>query len=626
MTMDRIAVLWPSRLRGDELPGMEGIVVYERVGVLNAASIAQNLVSEGFDAVIGTTGIAQEIRRVTSLPTHILAAAYVDILESFAQIERERRVTGKKFALLLHRNNPLDISRITPYLHNSVELVLFETPEDVRRALENMRGNKYEVILTGPTGMFYAREMGLPAYFIRYSRATLEAAVTQVQFILQLARKEVLQLKRLQTAIDISPDGIVATDGQGHVNLCNIKAAELLNLSYEQIMGKPIVTLTGDPSWRKVYHDGKEQRDVLMNLKQDSYFSSRRPITQNGEVVGSVGTLQEVEKIRKMEHDYRSLQTRGLVARSHFSDITGRSVIMRQLVQQAELYAKTDMTVLLEGETGTGKEVFAQSIHNASARRQGPFVAINCAALSESLLESELMGYEEGSFTGAKKGGKAGLFELAHEGTIFLDEINQFPLHLQGKLLRVLQEKTVLRVGGERVIPVDVRVVVATNEDLREKIKKGLFRQDLYYRINILQLCIPPLRERREDIIDLIAYFLSEAASGECALTPDELYAALPSAYGWPGNIRELQNYVWRSVALGCCAQAVDPNMLSAPVSPETGGAPDALSVSIAPMDEMVRQIVKQVVADCGGNKSKAAARLGISRNTLNQKMGNKEA
>ncbi len=279
---------------------------------------------------------------------------------------------------------------------------------------------------------------------------------------------------------------------------------------------------------------------------------------------------------------------------------------------------------MLEGETGTGKELFAQSIHNASPRKKGPFVAINCAALPEALLESELMGYEDGAFTGAKKGGKTGLFEMAHGGTIFLDEINQMPLPLQSKLLRVIQERSVMRIGGNRMIPVDVRIIAAANEDLLKKVTAKQFRSDLYYRINIMRLRLPPLRERKEDIPLLTSAFAAHN-EGVDTKSLDNLLAEM-NQYNWPGNIRELQNFVWRSIALLTHNVTLEPEFFleyipSKEDVPSEKDISKKISVPLGTLAEMECSIVAQMIQRCGGNQSQAARILDVSRNTISNKL-----
>jgi len=233
-------------------------------------------------------------------------------------------------------------------------------------------------------------------------------------------------------------------------------------------------------------------------------------IEMDGEINGVLCTFQDITKLQSMEKKIRfELNKKGMTAKYNFSNLIAKDQIMKVTIAKAMQIGMSDSTALLYGESGTGKEMLAQSIHNISKRKDDPFVAVNCAALTESLLESELFGYEEGAFTGARKGGKPGLFELAHGGTLFLDEINSMPINLQTKLLRVLEEKEVMRIGSDYVIPLDVRILAAANENLKVKINNGSFRSDLFYRLSILELYIPPLRKRKLDIMPLFKNFIS---------------------------------------------------------------------------------------------------------------------
>lgn len=622
--MNKIAVMWPNRMRNIERVQSDDVYVCENVGVLNAASVAQMMMSKGVHAVVCTGGIEAEVRRVTNLPMYVVTSSYIDMLESFRILETEYDICNKRIALLLHKNNYLQMSRIVPYVRNEIKLFKFSDKDDALRVLNQIGEEGFDYVLTGPTGLTLSKEIHIPAYSLHYSEETALEGVKQVNEILDLNRKEVLQKTQLQSAIDVSPDAILSTDASGRIHLCNQKACEILHLSRDEILHQPIHKILTNISWEKVYTEGIPHRGILITIGMSSYFSTCQPIRQDGKIVGAVATLQEVEQIRTLESKFRSLQARGLTAKYCFEDILRASPQMQSLIEQAEIFAETEFTVLLEGETGTGKEMFAQSIHNASHRKSGPFVAVNCAALADSLLESELMGYEEGSFTGAKKGGKAGLFELAHNGTIFLDEINQMSLPLQSKLLRVIQERTVRHIGGDRMIPVNVRIIAATNEKLRLKVESGLFRNDLYYRLNIMRLRLPPLRERRGDIPLLMEFFAKKSGNFPCDMT-----ALLKNVenYSWPGNVRELQNYVWRSVALLSKGVALDPRFLEEYMVQEDASqngrqkSPQSISVGIGPLEEMENQIVREVVDLYGGNQSKAARVLKISRNTVNSKM-----
>ncbi|MBB5392080.1 MULTISPECIES: propionate catabolism operon regulatory protein PrpR [unclassified Herbaspirillum] len=349
----------------------------------------------------------------------------------------------------------------------------------------------------------------------------------------------------------------------------------------------------------------------------------------------------ELARLTQLESGrWRSLPVADtLRARHHINDLRGESPAMEAVRQSITLFARSPATVLIQGETGTGKELAAQAIHRAHPLMQGkvqaahPFVAVNCGALAESLLESELFGYEEGAFTGSRRGGRAGLFEAANRGTLLLDEIGEMPLPLQTRLLRVLEEREVVRVGGTRPIPVDVRIISATHCDLDARVREGRFRADLYYRLGVLRLQLPPLRERREDIAALAEWHLKHALAALDVRPHANLHAEIAhcapllGAYAWPGNVRELRNMMER-LALFLAAeplQALTPALIQA-VAPEIAAsgirqAMPASSSSPVALQEPALPDIRTVLQRCGGNRAAAARQLGISRTTLWRKL-----
>jgi transcriptional regulator, propionate catabolism operon regulatory protein len=302
--------------------------------------------------------------------------------------------------------------------------------------------------------------------------------------------------------------------------------------------------------------------NLIIQLNNLKVSISQEPLYSKGVNTGNVYVIQDITQIQKMEQKYRSqIEAKGFVAKSNFDDISFSSKMMCHTIEKAKKYASTDSTILIIGETGTGKELFAQSIHQASERKNFPFVAINCAALPENLLESELFGYESGAFTGASNKGKKGLFEIAHNGTIFLDEINSVTLSFQARLLRVLQEKEVIRIGSDKVIPINIRVIAAANEELNNLMDNGAFRADLFYRLNVLRIHIPPLRQRPEDIMPIIKSYLS-VQNQEIfhAISPfaGKLFTILEN-HRFKGNVRELFNILDRFSIL-CDSTSTDFN------------------------------------------------------------------
>ncbi|GIN92433.1 ATPase AAA [Siminovitchia terrae] len=347
--------------------------------------------------------------------------------------------------------------------------------------------------------------------------------------------------KVLQQTINMVQDAVIAYDHQLCITTFNRAAEEMFSLSSWEVLGKDILSLFNkDKPTREMFE--APFSGFLLKVRKQQVVMSHICIEQGevGAVPGGVLIFQIAEKLEELELKLRSqLKESGHQAKYTFQDIITESEEIRAVIKRAKKMAPSDLNVLILGESGTGKELFAHSIHNYSTRALFPFVAVNCSSLSEALLESELFGYEEGAFTGAKKGGKPGLFELAHRGTIFLDEIGDISFSLQNRLLRILQQREVLRVGGTKVIPVDVRVIAATNCDLLEFVREGKFRADLYYRLKVLPLTIPALRERETDIILLANYFLRR--NGYNKKLPDDVSQVFLQ-YHWPGNIRELQN------------------------------------------------------------------------------------
>lgn len=348
--------------------------------------------------------------------------------------------------------------------------------------------------------------------------------------------------QKLESVFNAVHEGIISMDEWGDITVFNEEAETVLGLSAENCLGKTYWDVIPEFNLNQIFRSHVEESNQLLEIRNKVLLVTKVPMILEGHLMGVVVTFQDVTIVQRNEQEIRKNSSRlGLTTKYSFENIIGVSDCISSTKQVAVRLAESDFTVLITGENGTGKEVFAQAVHKYSTRRDGPFVPVNFAGLTESLAESELFGYEEGSFTGAKKGGKMGLFELAHNGTIFLDEIGDAPLGIQAALLRVLQERQVMRVGGNRVIPINVRVIAATNRNLNSMVSKGDFREDLYYRLNVLPLNIPNLRERQEDLFILIDYFLRDNGI-KLQFTPEVKNVLLN--YSWPGNIRELENFI----------------------------------------------------------------------------------
>ncbi|WP_040213417.1 sigma-54 interaction domain-containing protein [Clostridium polynesiense] len=379
-----------------------------------------------------------------------------------------------------------------------------------------------------------------------------------LKVIISLNRKISDLRSTLIGVLDASTDGILAIDWQYNITFKNNVLEKFLNCRKSMIIGDNISKYINDKEILDFIKSYENKTSEVFKINNKDIILHKNYLKSDDKITGKVISFSYVSDIQDIEKEIRKkLSIKGNVARYDFCDIIGSSKPIKSATDISKKAAKTDLSVLLLGENGTGKELFAQAIHRNSLRSNGPFVAANFAALSEGLIESELFGYEDGAFTGAKKGGKPGLFELAHMGTIFLDEIGDAPLSLQAKLLRVIQEKEVLRVGGISPISIDVRVIAATNRDLKSMINDNLFRRDLYYRLNTITIKVPSLRERKEDIPEIIRYYNKTLYKKKCF--SKEAFDLIME-YNWPGNVRELQNLIQYTVEIveDECVQAED--------------------------------------------------------------------
>ena len=443
----------------------------------------------------------------------------------------------------------------------------------------------------------------------------------------KIAEQETLhQIKdmknQIETIINTVQEGIIAVDSCGKIVNLNASAEKMLSVAGSDAAGKVLEEVLPGISVEHILKSGKgfSNREISRKTKgrHHRYMATARLWAGDGEAKGVVLTLREMSEVRKFVSHF-STQTFCYTLEM----ILGESQALQLTKEAAAKAAASSSTVLIQGESGTGKELFARAIHCGGDRRDKPFLAINCAAIPEALLESELFGYEEGAFTGARRGGKPGKFELADGGTLFLDEIGDMSLTLQAKLLRVLQERCIERVGGMDSIPVDVRIIAATHKDLDGMVKSGEFRQDLFYRINVFPIAIPALRQRPEDIPLLVDSFLGRYCSsfGKPLLPVDEdAYQALLS-YGWPGNVRELENTIEYLVNVET-ADSISLHSIPAKIVANTAALPGVMGV--VPLAELEKSAIQAALRRFGSTvegKSKAAEALGISKATLYRKL-----
>ncbi|MHC1761631.1 MAG: sigma-54 interaction domain-containing protein [Negativicutes bacterium] len=431
-------------------------------------------------------------------------------------------------------------------------------------------------------------------------------------------------------------DGILILDLDGIVHYVNEGYLHISGLKREQIIGRRLSDVRPGALLPKVVATGKPMADIYRKEGNTEYVADLAPLYKNGEIIGGVGVLKDMnrlldvsktlEKHLKKNRELKSAVSQAYRAHYTFEDIVGNSAELRKTVAVARRAAGYDEDVLITGESGTGKEMFAQAIHNASSRCDMPFIPLNCSTLSSTLIESELFGYDEGAFTGARKGGKVGLFAVADGGSLMLDEIGDLPMEMQAKLLRVLQERKVRKIGDSVEHPVNIRIIAATNKNLPALIKAGKFREDLYYRLNVVSLKIPGLRERSEDVRELADYFLAmwSRKNGKYLSFHPSVYDEL-SQYDWPGNIRELKHVI-EIAAFACDSSVINDTPLPKTVSwhaVATDHLENISSLSQA-VEDTEREIIQGMIHKYGDSleaKRIIAAKLGISVGTLYNKI-----
>ena len=468
------------------------------------------------------------------------------------------------------------------------------------------------------------------------------AVFRDITEVIKLA-EEITNLKEIQSMLaaifNATQDAISVVDQKGLGVLINPAYTRITGLSEKDVIGKAATVdiAEGESVHMKVIKTKEPVKGALMKVgpTHKEVLVNAAPIIVDGELRGSVAVIHDMSEITKLSYELKNAKDiiRSLEAKYTFEDIIGSDQQLLKAIDKARKAAEIPITVLLRGESGTGKEIFAHAIHNASERKYKKFVKVNCSAIPETLLESELFGYEEGAFTGAKKGGRKGLFEEADKGTIFLDEIGEISTGTQSKLLRVLQEKELVRVGGTKSISLDVRVIAATNTDLETGIESGRFRADLYYRLNVLPIVIPPLRVRKDDIYDLSILFIRKFNQQYGRNIRDITSQAVNKLkeYNWPGNVRELENIIGRAIInMKVNDTIIKENHLPqferlmgneerTPVNDESY---TESSLTLENIVEKAEQgYIAQVMKECANNKTKAAKLMNISLRSLYYKL-----
>ena len=584
--------------------------------------------ADGTKVLVCRGGTAELLRENLDMPIidirHSFLSFFLAVKKTRAHYGTIAAIGFSQFSYIANKYNAI--------MNESLLIFQVRDADEFESAFLEARKVGAEAFIGGFQLMQICKAHDAPFFSIYPDESEVEVAINEALYSLYVEEEREKQFSLISTILNSTSEGIIGIDNSGEILHIN-KIAKKLLLRQEGDEKKYIKTLINTPIIAETIQTGKPILDELITINKLSLVYSCLPIFLDNQINGAVISIQEETNIQLIDSKIRKKQIgRGHYAKKNFGNIIGKSKSLMKTIDTAKQYAKTDSTILLTGETGTGKEMFAQSIHNFSRRKLQPFIAINCAALPKSILESELFGYAEGAFTGAKRGGKAGVFEQAHMGSVFLDEITEIPLDVQAKLLRVLQEKEITRIGDNRIIPIDIRIIAACNKDLYQEVKNKRFREDLYYRICVLELQIPPLRERKEDIVLLFSHYLHDYNY----LT--EKAQEYITHYSWPGNVRQLINISERANAINNKNQ-IDQDTISELISLKEDIILDKsvqnnsilnnyetpfleeLFGETQTSEGLLKTLEKKVIIDVlkktKGNREKAAAILGISITTL---------
>ena len=512
--------------------------------------LAKEYENKRYNAIIARGGIQLLLNKSDiNLPIIPIPISVIDVFDAV----QKGLLIDQNIAIIAFDNMIVPCESLMRIMNREFHFVVVKSEDEIEEKIKALAAAGIKVVIGGGTISKPSYEYGLTPIVLQSSRESIISAISEGVRVSIATIEEKNKLQRLRAIVENSNDGIISVNKHGIIKIFNSMAEKLLKRNADDLIGKSIFSEFDELNIKDIFINEVSELEVIKEVNHVKLLVSSIPVKVNDEIMDVITILQDVNKLKETEEKIRrEIMSTGFYAKYKFDDIVGKSKVSKDLIRIAKDYAEVNSTVLIEGETGTGKEVIAQSIHNYSEVANGPFVAVNCAAFPENLLESELFGYAPGSFTGADRKGKRGLFELAHGGTIFLDEICEMNPMLQGRLLRVLQEKNVMRVGDNKLIPINVRVIAASNKDLKQLTLKNKFREDLYYRLNVLKIDMPPLRHKAEDIPELVNKFMHEFSQrlnkSVFAIEPDAMAHIM--SYDWPGNIRELKNFVERIMVI----------------------------------------------------------------------------
>ncbi len=577
------------------------------------------------DAVVSGGANGAYLRQHVSVPVILVKVTGFDVLNALATARR----LSPRIALVTHASTYAEFDGFCRAFDIDIPAYTYLTEYDASTLALSLKADGFDVVVGPGLVADLADKAGMTGVFL-YSGNSVHTAMEDAIEAIQLRQAESNRRQYVNAILSHLNEGVVAVDSSGHVQAFNPAMEHFLDVPVSRALGQAWESLSTKLSLDAAIKNKRQELETIHRVGDKTVVVNRIPLIRNGQSAGAVLTMQDAQAIQRLDRNLRSRsRSRTTGVRYTLEDLQGDSRAISEVRELARRYAQVDSTVLIRGDSGTGKEVIAQGMHDASPRQAFPFVAVNCAAFPESLLESELFGYTEGAFSGANRGGKVGLIESAHNGTLFLDEIGDMSPALQVRLLRTLQERQVLPVGAVDPVPVNVRVIAATHRDLAEMVKRQAFREDLMFRLNILRIDVAPLRERMEDVPP-IARALFERIKLRLRLPEVGIFPVwlddFLAQHTWPGNIRELENVLERVAVLiaGRSSQREHLESELRVAVPELfavhlPGAADA--GTRASLSDIARGLetehIKQVLKECGGDRAKACQVLGISATTL---------
>lgn len=631
--MYKIAVIYssyPEMLEiAEEFNKIKDYHIEVKVVVLDkAVEAAKNYEAQNYNLIIsrGITGAL--IRKAVNIPVINIEVTTTDLLRTLFDAKQY----SKNIFVILYEDNmrPYDfvfIKKILNLTDDELSVYYYKTEEELKKTIALINNKFIDAVIVG-IGAYtidIAKSYNMKVLMVYSNREAIYKVFKEAKRTIDITKRHIQVSLLTESFFKELTTGIILLDKDEKIIFITNNICESLHMNRSMFMDRNLDYLVHN--FDLFYEFSFRKNNFLTEYNNIEYNISKIPLTNSQDVLGFCISVEYVNKnpVKSIPIKKITPNSSGLNAKYSFDDIVGKSHPMAKLIERAKSYSKSDANILIIGESGTGKELLASSIHNYSSRVNGPYVAINCAALPQSLLESELFGYEEGSFTGAKKGGKLGIFELAENGTVFLDEVSEITLSAQAQLLRVLQEKTIMHIGGNKMIPINARVIAATNADLQQRVKLGTFREDLFHRLNVLNLKIPPLRERKDDITALIYRFLKIYSYNETIEMPNIFMQKLKN-YNWHGNVRELQNFVEKFVILSNDFPDKFKLLEELYFDLTNNGKcedeeSDVLEIEISSLKEMECQIIKKLYNDCLDNKVNLAKKLGISRTSLWNKL-----